>query len=321
MPILDFGDYGISDSRAAIKTYSNYDVAWCLRKETENSLGCEQRRLNAFQKLRPSPHFDRDTAWPHLRRGYLTLRLMQEIPVNEMPEFAMASALWLPVQAYYAVHGYGLALLAATGNSASLPRTHGAFMNAAGDRIVERWFPEPFSAVLRGGYYGWRHLTGDLKGIPDRRGDIRSGLNLGRPCQATREAHVAQCLDTTRRRLIDDKLEDARRKRARQSGKKMARLSSQRQVEIANSIGPTTVFDYLYRVRVKSNYEDTTMYQQGSDHADTLIELVLSTQDLAKTLCALLANAILQSLDISAKNEVKDQFEFTSLLSHIGSAT
>ena len=50
----------------------------------------------------------------------------------------------------------------------------------------------------------------------------------------------------------------------------MARLSSQQQVRIADSVGPTSVFDYLYRVRIKSNYEDTTMYQQGSEHADTL---------------------------------------------------
>lgn len=317
MPIFEFSDYGISDSTAAIKTYSNYNDAWCLRKETESSLGCEQRRLNAFQKLRPSPHFNRETAWSHLRRGHLTLRLMQQIPVDVLPEFAMASALWLPVQAYYAVHGFGLALLAATGSAASLPRTHSAFMKAAADRIVNRLLPQPFSALFRGGYYEWKFLPGDLTGIPDRLVDIRPGLNLERPDETTRDVHIAQCLDTTRRRLIERKLDDARRKRARKSGKRTGRLSGQQQGRIAESVSSTTVFDYLYRVRIKSNYEDATMYQEDSDHADALIELVESTQVLAKTLCALLANALLRSLPSCAMNEVKAQFEVVPLLAHI----
>ena len=320
MPIRDLRDYGVSDSRAAITTYSNYNDAWCLRRQRELSLGVEQSRLNAFQKLRPTQNFDREAVREHLRRGHLTLRLVQRIPVDEMPEFAMASALWLPVQAYYAVHGFGLAFLAATGDAASLPRTHGGFMKTAADRIVDGLFPRPFSAVLRGGYYGWKHLAADLTGIPDRRAEIRSGLNLGHPSEGTRDAHVAQCLDTTRRRLIEDKLEAARKTGARKSGKKTARLSSQRQVEIAESVGPTTVFDYLYRVRVKSNYEDTTMYQEGSDHADTLIALVIHTQKLTVTICALLAHALLQSIDKSVRGELNSEFEFAPLWQCIGVA-
>ena len=310
---------GISESKAAIRTYSNYNAAWCLRTQQSCSLGGEQSRLDAFQKLKPSPHCDREVVKGHFQRGHLTLRLMQQIPVDEIPEFAMASALWLPVQAYYAVHGFGLALLATTINAASMPQTHGAFMKVAAERIVDRLLPQPFSAVLRRGYDRWKHLPGDLTGVPDSRADIRSGLNLEHPDEATREAHIAQCLDTTRRRLIEGKLEGARTK-ARKSGKKGVRLSSQQQVRIADSVGPTTVFDYLYRVRIKSNYEDTTMYQQDSEHADILIELVKSTQELAKTVCALLANVLWQSLDNSVRDEVNAQFEVSSLLRHIGAA-
>ena len=311
---------GISESKAAIKTYSNYNAAWCLRSQRSGSLGGEQSRLDAFQKLKPSPRCDREVVKGHFQRGHLTLRLVQQIPVDEMPEFAMASALWLPVQAYYAVHGFSLALLAATVNAANMPQTHRAFMRVAADRIVDRLFPQPFSAVLRRGYDSWKHLPGDLTGVPNNRADIRSGLNLEHPNEATREAHIVQCLDTTRRRLIEGKLESARTK-ARKSAKRGARLSSQQQVCIADSVGPTTVFDYFYRVRIKSNYEDTTMYQQGSENADTLIELVKSTQELAKTVCALLANALWQSLDNSGRDEVDAQFEVSSLLRHIGAAT
>ena len=313
----DSWDDAITESKAAIKTYSNYNAAWCLRTQQSCSLGGEQSRLGTFQKLKSSPHCDLEAVKRHLQRGHLTLRLIQQIPADEMPEFAMASALWLPVQTYYAVHGFGLALLAATGSAGSLPRTHGAFMKVASKRIVDRLFPKPFSAVLRGGYDQWKHLPGELTGIPDRRVDIRPGLNLERADEATSEAHIAQCLDTTRRRLIEGKLQDVRTK-AQKSGKRRARLSSQQQARIADSVGPTTVFDYLYRVRIKSNYEDTAMYQQGSEHADMLIELVKSTQELAKTVCALLANALWRSLDNSVRDEVNAQFAVSSLLRHIG---
>ena len=306
---------GISESKAAIKTYSNYNAAWCLRTQQGCSLGGDQSRLDAFQKLKPSPRCDHEVVKGHFQRGCLTLNLMQQIPVDEMPEFAMASALWLPVQAYYAVHGFSLALLATTGNASSMPHTHGAFMKVAAERIVDRLFPQPFSAVLRRGYDRWKHLPGELTGVRDSRADIRSGLNLQHPDEATREAHIAQCLDTTRRRLIEGKLE-----KARKSGKRGARLSRQQQVCIADAVGPTTVFDYLYRVRIKSNYEDTTMYQQGSEDADTLIELVKSTQELTKTVCALLANALWHSLDNSVRDEVGAKFDVSSLLTHIGAA-
>ena len=196
----DYEDHGLSESRAAIETYSNYNEAWCLRGQTEGLLGVEQSLLESFQRLKASPHGDRAAIKRHLRRGNATLHLVNAIPVDEMPEFAVASALWLPVQAYYAVHGFALAFLAATSSAASMPRNHSALMKVGCERIVERLFPRPFSAVLRGGYDGWQYLTGDLIGIPDRWTDIRPGLNLERPDEATREAHIAQCLNTTRRR-------------------------------------------------------------------------------------------------------------------------
>ena len=316
----DSWDDGISASKAAIKTYSNYNDAWCLRTQQSCSLGAEQSRLDAFQELKPSPRCDREAVKRHFKRGYLTLRLMQQVPVDEMPEFAMASALWLPVQAYYAVHGFGLALLDAKNGASNLPRTHGAFMRTAEQSFVRNLLPLPFSAVLQGGYRGYKYLQPELVNIDDGGYYIGSGFNLQGLNPETRNTHIAQCLDTTRRRLIDEKLANERTK-TRRKGKRHGILGRERQIEIAQSMAPTTVFDYLYRVRIKSNYEDTTMYQQGSEHGKMLIELVKSTQELAKTLCALLANALWQSLDNSVQDELTAEFEVSSLLGHLGAAT
>ena len=64
----------------------------------------------------------------HLRRGFLTLDLIRRIRISEMPDVAMASTLSLPVQAYYAAHGFGLAFLSATDDSGQMLRTHADFL-------------------------------------------------------------------------------------------------------------------------------------------------------------------------------------------------
>ena len=143
----DLLDSGISNTRAAIRTYSNYSAAWCLWTEENYTPMEAQARLKAFSQLRPSSHCNQRAVRRHLLRGNLTLRLIQEIPVSERPDFAMTSALWLPVQTYYAVHGFGMAFLAAKSGADNLPQTHGAFMREAANRIVRDFLPSPFSAV------------------------------------------------------------------------------------------------------------------------------------------------------------------------------
>lgn len=309
----DYLDSGISNTRAAISTYSNYSAAWCLWTEKNYTPGDAQTRLRAFSRLQPSSNCDLELVRQHLLRGNLTLKLIQDIPVDEMPDFAMTSALWLPVQTYYAVHGFGLALLAAKNGGNNLPQTHGAFMREAAERIVRHLFPTPFSAVLQNGYKGYTHLRPALINIRDDRMSIDPGLNLERPNRKTRDAHIAQCLDTTRRRLIEAKL-DKERSKARKPGKKYGVLRKQQQIDIARTVPPTTVFDYLYRARLKSNYEDPSMYHEGSGDADAVLELVRNTRKLTATLCAFLAAILLQIIDKTAKDQLKKEVDIDSLL-------
>ena len=309
----DYLDSGISNSRAAISTYSNYSAAWCLWTEEHYTPSDAQSRLKAFSRLQSSSNCDLASVRQHLLRGNLTLKLIQDIPVDEKPDFAMTSALWLPVQTYYAVHGFGMAFLAAKFGTNNLPQTHAAFMREAAESIVRHLLPSPFSAVLQNGYKGYTHLQPVLINIRDDRMSIDSGLNLERPNGNTRDAHIAQCLDTTRRRLIDAKLEKERRK-ARKPGKSRGVLRKQKQIDIARNVAPTTVFDYLYRARLKSNYEDPTMYHEGSADADAVLELVRNTQKLAATLCAFLVAILWQAIDRSTKNQLNKAVDTNSLL-------
>lgn len=318
MKPFNFLDSGISDTQAAIRTYSNYSAAWCLWTQTDFTPYEAQSRLEAFSQLQPSSHYDRGSVRQHLLRGNLTLKLIQDIPVEERPDFAMTSALWLPVQAYYAVHGFGMAFLSAKYGANNLPRTHGAFMREAAERIVRHLLPSPFSAILQNGHKGSRNLHPALINISDDRMYIGSGLNIERPNATTRDAHIVQCLDTTRRRLIAAKLEKERTK-ARKPGKRCGVLRRQKKNEIADSIAPTTVLDYLYRARIKSNYQDPTMYHEGSDDADAMLELVRNIQKLATMLCAFLAASLWRTIDQTAKSQFGEDVDIDCLLEGIAS--
>lgn len=81
---------------------------------------------------------------------------------------------------------------------------------------------------------------------------------------------------------------------------------------------PTTVLDYLYRARIKSNYEDPTMYHENSSDADELLQLVRSTQTLAAMLCTFLAAMLSRVLDESTKQELSKEVAMNELLQSIG---
>ena len=229
----------------------------------------------------------------------------------------MTSALWLPVQTYYAVHGFGIAFLAAKYGTNELPRSHRAFMNVIAERIVRGLLPAPFSAMLQGGYIDWPYLQPKVINISDELMHMRPGLNLAAPDEVTRETHILQCLDTTRRRLINDKL-DQERRRAKKPEKRHGVLRKPRQIQIANSVAPTTVVDYLYRVRIKSNYEDPAMFYDGSDDAEALLGLVRNTRKLAAMLCGFLVALVWRTIDEPSKHQLSQEINIDELLRAIG---
>ena len=315
MDLSKYLDSGISDTQAALRSHSTYTTAWCIWTQTE-SPRTAQSQLPSFSRLQPSQESDIETIQRHLLRGWLTLALIRRVAAEEEPDFALTSALWLPVQTYYAVHGFGMACLAARRAPHDLPRTHGAFMKVAGNDLVRRLFPSPLSAFLQDGHKGNKYLQPDLVNIQDDRQFIGPGTNLERPNNLTRDTHIAQCLNTTRRRLIGEKLDEVRKK-AKKPGKKRAALRRPTQIAVAKSVAPTTVLDYLYRARIKSNYEDPTMYSLDQDDRDAVLELVENTQELAAKLCALMAAILWRTTKERDRNRVFERLDLDDLFSCI----
>ena len=92
------------------------------------------------------------------------------------------------------------------------------------------------------------------------------------------------------------------------------RLNAARQRELAKTVNPTTVFDYLYRVRKKSNYEDVAMFQERRNGEAWLLDLARSLQELAIAICSLIFNALWRVLDDSGRSMVNSEIDIAYFL-------
>ena len=68
--------------------------------------------------------------------------------------------------------------------------------------------------------------------------------------------------------------------------------------------------DYLYRARIKSNYEDPTMYSESPEDAAALLALVRNTQKLTVMLCAFVVAALRRTIDEPAQNQLVEMSVF-----------
>jgi hypothetical protein len=171
--------------------------------------------------------------------------------------FIAASLHWLGPQAYYAVYQAGLATILAKG--APLPASHQAFLKSTHSQFTEKgMLPSPWDAACE-------HGTVD-KGSHSYTGCIQGGkpapntLFPGDLDDATRVMCLA--LKTTRDRRFEEVKEALlKRKEVKtKAGKPAKQLTMTRQNTMYDAMSPTTTFDFLYRLRIRSNYRDADTF-------------------------------------------------------------
>jgi len=276
---------------AGMQTYSNYAYAFCLYPETLHDLEKAQDALPRFQRIQRTAQATEELK-RHLQRGFMTLEYMQRIPVDDMPELGMSAALWIPVQAYYAVHGFGLATLSAISGQDNLSQTHQthrAFLKEAENQLIRRLLPDPFKASLTGGFKGDNFSNfnkANLLGLTlDREpGDWPDNLEI--PNQETRISHIARCLSTTRERRLKYKF------RKKRENDRIDRLSPEEKTKIMHQTGDTTIFNYLYRIRLHSNYDNPNLFARAVENKPIALKFVKNNQEMTKRLCRLLLRII-----------------------------
>jgi hypothetical protein len=283
----------VSPTRGAVesfRTHANYLRAFATLAGFESTLrsGAQLDGLARKAAAFPVPHVTPgppDDVFACLRRAWgaeLLLNVGRRLVQNEDELLRLANS-WGAVQTYYAAYGAVQALIVAEGYNR--PQSHPATQTQASDLWVNR------GAVL----IPWSFAVGSA-GVP---GAAASGCinGPGRVIDASLHAWTActpaTCWDlaavalrSTRQDSVNARLKQkrkdklARRKKEWQSTQEgrlaigktrgsepkwphQASLTPSEAAAAAEAVRPYTLLDYLYRLRIKANYEDAGMFTDG----------------------------------------------------------
>lgn len=241
------------DAQKGVHTYSAYTQAFSGLLPTSATLLANQAALPGFQKL--TQRATADITQPYLR-GRLTLHAMESLPIDKHPAIAQSAIYWIPVQAYYAVHGFGLAALVASGTGE--PKRHRTFLSAI-SQAVKNLYPFPLNAVCDGDTTVPAAHLAVFKNLNVTAAQVAAASNLRTPDPKEYELFIGKSLTTTRNKALEEVLENARTSKPK-PGRKRRNISAAEKLKFTTKMHSTSVFDLLFRMRLRSNYDDPRMY-------------------------------------------------------------
>lgn len=216
----------------------------------EPSLVNAQRQLPAFRKIQRRKHADESELRRLLSISW-TSELQLRVSAIAGAPFLRYSNAWAPVQAYYAVYMSIHAWLVTVGMGGLLD-DHTRTLKSTVSHLVGRGLlPHPWSVACHGCPELRERV---LVGLPQGADADRHVELLARPSLRDFYPRFAKMLETTR----DSRLQRLRKEWLRQAGRK--RMLSEQKRQLAGRLHGTTVFDYLWRLRIRSNYGDVSSF-------------------------------------------------------------
>jgi len=173
------------------------------------------------------------------------------LPLKISGDMSRYSLHWAPVQMYYSLY---LAIRALFESARfEIKNTHEPTLKSISNWIVNRnLFPYPWTCYCEG--------LSELKNCKfnNFKSDIKEVCALSFPDDETSESFYAKFLKTTRNKYFDDKKFRAGLKT--KGGKPLKSFSKANKQLIEQNLHKTTIFDCIYRLRIKSNYEEAETY-------------------------------------------------------------
>ena len=163
---------------------------------------------------------------------------------------------WAPVQAYYSLY-LGMRAVFESSNI-NIKNTHEPTLRTISNWIVDRKvFPYPLNCYCLGirdlkniRFIGFETEVTDEK--------VKEITALSMPPDDELELCFAKFLKTTREKQFQNRKEKCGLKN--KSGKNLKRFTVKDKTTIEKKLHKTTLFDCLYRLRIKSNYEEAETY-------------------------------------------------------------
>lgn len=163
--------------------------------------------------------------------------------------------------------------------------SHTAVLKKYATKMTENKLPESISLCCNGTYknFQYHNIT-----LPQ---NIDSHMELDTKNSETIDHHICQFLRATRKLRLKEKAPKMNFKT--KTGKKRKSLNQDNWKQVSNSIGPTSLMDFLYRKRIKGNYQDIETYNcPYFDGESVLMNLINVVDRLNLTNESYLAKAI-----------------------------
>jgi hypothetical protein len=292
------------DLQQSFRTHANYLRAFAHlagfeywpKRDPQIVEQLAQNVIAAFPKAATPPAADREEMAKCLNRAWGTELLLNLGSRFEEDELVRLSNSWGSVQTYYVGYAATQALIVAEGRAR--PTTHPRTQDQVGTLwITRQGTVAPFSFAASPGSASNPNAYANGPGRP-----IDTSVHPWKACDSNNCWDIAAtALRTTRDDAVKKRLHDLRVKKARDNKKawedeeqsrlsqgkrarkqpqfpSTANLTAAERTTAESKVRPFTMLDYLFRLRIKANYEEARMFTEGpdSDSISTLVALDMS---------------------------------------------
>lgn len=239
-----------------------------------------------------------------LRNAWATETVILQSAASGSPEVIACANLWATVQSYYAIYHAVLAFFEASGWATTNTHT-GTLKQLSYIATTKQYFPAPWNSWCNGSpkalTYGGLAATASTY-VPN---------SLSVPSSEVCPEWIAMLLRTTRERKIEEaKIEWLKHNRKQDKEKSRYKLVPARyQGSVIKSVDPTTLFDFLYRFRVRSNYRDADAFVLSSGAAREALEFNSALTTMLQSTLFVLEFGIARCLGRVAMGDIAASFQ------------
>jgi len=230
-----------------------------------------------------------------------------EIQINsykEYEDFIQISAQWIPVQVYYslfiAIRSYFNSI------GSEINKDHKSTLNAISQEIKKRpdIFPIPWKIILEEDPNKTDITLTNINASYSKISKI-SPLSYN----VLNKDSIGLFLKTTRKREIEKRKDEWKKQNKK---KKTPKAVSERIIE---KMSPTTIFDFLYRMRISSNYSDVDSFIVFNNNSEEINKFYNSFLKINWYGLAMLEILIIKSY--GKKQFIKMAEDFTNKISNV----
>lgn len=222
----------------------------------------ELSMLPRYSSCKASKVMDLSQVANLLSNGWATETLLHQTKNSFSGDALRNSLLWGFPQVYYSIFAVGSAYFRASGFTEGY--THASFLKKFSDEVALKHYPAVISPYMDGGIEKVRTIH-NLSPTP-----LPTSLYFMPSDPGCLDAHIKSLLNSTRHMDLRDRLLDMKLKTKTNSQKK--KFTYLEYSDASRRIGKTSILDFLYRKRIKANYQDIDSILSSALNPNTVFD-------------------------------------------------